>query len=236
MSICAVNSELGIRQPIEEMGMFLKQYPKCYFHVDMTQAVGKVAISLENVDLASFAAHKFYGLKGIGVLVKKEHMELTPMIYGGKSTTKYRSGTPALPLIVSMAKALRLATTDLDKKYERVLEMNQILRSFFEKYESVHINSPKDAIPHILNISVVGVKPETMLHALEEKDVFISTKSACSSQQAQSESVLAVTKNKEFASSSLRISISYLTTKEELEKLEEAFDECYQRLIQLRSH
>lgn len=236
VSVCAVNSELGILESIDEMGALLKNYPKCYFHVDMTQAVGKVKVSLDNVDLASFAAHKFYGLKGIGVLIKKEKIELTPMIYGGKSTTKYRSGTPALPLIVSMAKALRLATTDLDSKYEKVSEMNKTLRDYFSKYEYVYINSPKDAIPHILNISVVGVKPETMLHALEEKDVFISTQSACSSQHAESKAVLAVTKNKEFASSSLRISISYLTTTEELEKFEEAFDECYQRLIQLRSH
>ena len=236
VSVCAVNSELGILEGIDEIGSLLKDYPKCYFHVDMTQAVGKVKVSLENVDLASFAAHKFYGLKGIGVLIKKEKIELTPMIYGGKSTTKYRSGTPALPLIVSMAKALRLATTDLDSKYEKVAEMNKTLRDFFSKYEYVHINSLKDAIPHILNISVVGVKPETMLHALEEKDVFISTQSACSSQHAESKAVLAVTKNKEFASSSLRISISYLTTKEEIDKLENAFDECYQRLIQLRSH
>ena len=234
VSIHAVNSELGIIQPISEIGKILRDYPKCYFHVDMTQAVGKMSISLENVDLASFAAHKFYGLKGIGVLIKKEKVQLEPLIHGGKSTTSYRSGTPALPLIVSLAKALRLACLDLDKKYHMVEEKNQYLRNCLEKYDEVYINSPKDAISHILNISILGVKPETMLHALEEKDIFISTQSACSSSHSSSKPVFFLTKDEKRASSSIRISLSYLTTMEELNVFLQVFDACYQRLLSLR--
>ena len=233
VSINAVNSELGIIQPIDEIGKLLKNYPKCYFHVDMTQLVGKKKASCENIDLISFSAHKFYGLKGIGVLIKKEKIELEPIIHGGKSTTKYRSGTPALPLIVSAAKALRLALCDLDKKYKEVEEKNAFLRSYLQNYEMVRINSSKNALPHILNISVLGVKPETLLHALEEKNIFVSTQSACSSSHAESKAVFAVTHNKDNAQSSIRISLSHLTTEEELQEFVKAFDDCYQKLTKL---
>ncbi len=234
VTVNAVNSELGVRQPIEEIATLLKEYPKCYFHVDMTQAIGKIDCSLKDIDLVSFSAHKFYGLKGIGVLVKKENIEIEPLIHGGKSTTKYRSGTPALPLIVSLAKALRLAVTDQAMKEEDVRKKNEYLRSQLTKYEFVRINSPKEAIPHILNISILGVKPETMLHALEEDDIFISTQSACSSSRSLSEAVLAVTKDQKRASSSIRISLSPLTTQEELDFFLTSFEKCYQRLTTLR--
>lgn len=233
VTINAVNSELGIVQPVNEIGSQLKKWPKCFFHVDMTQAIGKIEVDCQNIDLISFSAHKFYGMKGIGILIKKEKVELEPLIHGGKSTTKYRSGTPALALIVSMSKALRLAYENLDQKYQQVFEMNQRLRESFSHYEQVRINSPMNAIPHILNISVIGVKPETMLHALEEKDIYISTQSACSSSKSESLAVLALTHDKERAQASIRISLSHLTTKEELEKLLLAFDDCYQNLTSL---
>lgn len=234
VTIASVNSELGIKQPINEIGELLKQYPKCYFHVDMTQSVGKVEVDCQNVDLVSFSAHKFFGLKGIGVLIKKDKIEIEPNIHGGKSTTKYRSGTPALPLIVSLAKALRLATTNLKQDYNYIKDLNGYLRENLSKYEQININSPIDSIPHILNISVMGVKPETMLHALEECEIYISTQSACSSNKSESRAVYAVTKNLEVASTSLRISISKLTTKEEINKFLESFDKCYNKLTNLR--
>ena len=90
VSIASVNSETGLRQPVEEIGLLLKDYPKCFFHVDMTQSIGKINIPFDNIDLASFSGHKIYGIKGIGCLVKKENIELEPIIHGGKSTTKYR--------------------------------------------------------------------------------------------------------------------------------------------------
>ncbi len=181
VTINMVNSETGIIQPIEEIASIVKEYPKCFFHVDMTQAVGKIKVNLDNIDLASFSAHKFYGIKGIGVLIKKEKIELNPQIHGGKSTTIYRSGTPALPLIVSLAKALRLALDDLDNKYNKVLDLNKYLKENIKDLDNVYINSNDYSIPHILNISAIGIKPETMLHALEEDDIYVSTQSACSS-------------------------------------------------------
>lgn len=234
VSINLVNSEIGIKQPIKEISKIVKKYPKCFLHSDMTQAIGKVNVDLTDIDLVSFSAHKFFGLKGIGVLVKKEKIVLEPLIHGGKSTTVFRSGTPALPLIVSLSKALRLAYNDIDNKYNHVLELNNYLKEKLINYEKVRINSHEFSIPHVLNISVIGVKPETMLHALEKYDIYISTQSACSSSTTLSKAVLALTKDEEIASSSIRISISYLTTKEEIDYLLKCFDICYKELTCLK--
>ncbi len=234
VTINAVNSELGIVQPIDKIGQILNKYPKCYFHVDLTQAIGKIKIPLNNVDMASFSAHKFYGIKGIGALIKKKKMVIESLIHGGKSTTSYRSGTPTLPLIVSFSKALRLAYVDFECKYNYVQELSQDLQTFLSNYDQVNINSLSDAIPHILNISIKGVKPESMLHALEREDIYISTKSACASTDSLSDAVYMVTHDRELAKTSIRISLSYLTTKEEIREFKKVFDACYQELTCLK--
>lgn len=230
VSINAINSEIGIIQPINEIGKIVSKFPKCFYHVDLTQTISKIDVDLSNIDLASFSAHKFFGLKGIGVLIKKEKIALEPLIHGGKSTTVFRSGTPAHPLIVSISKALRIAVMDLDNKYNYVKELNQIVVKGLEKYPEVYINSNDKCLPHVLNVSVVGIKPETFLHALEEHEVYISTQTACSSEKAISGSVLALTNDEERAKSSIRISLSYITTKEEINKFLEIFDKCYKEL------
>lgn len=231
VSISLVDSELGIKQDIDYIKNILKNYPKCFFHVDATQAIGKIDADFNDIDLISFSSHKFYGPKGIGTLLKKESIVIEPLIHGGKSTSIYRSGTPTTPLIVSMSKALRLVSENLNEKVNHVQKLNSILKEKLTKYPNVHINSTDKSIPHILNFSVIGVKPETMLHALESYDIFISTKSACSSNNSLSSSVMAVTKNEEAANHSLRISLSYLTTIEELNYFVEKFDECYNKLL-----
>ena len=216
VSITAVNSEIGIVEPIEEIGKILKDYPKCFFHSDLTQIIGKKEINLENVDLASFSAHKFFGLKGIGGLIKKDKINLVPLIHGGKSTTIYRSGTPAVALIASFAKALRLAYVDIEKHYNYVTKLNNMVKEELAKYSNIHINSNNKCLPYVLNLSVIGIKPETMLHALEEEDIYISTQTACSSGNSYSKAVYSLTNDKELASSSIRISLSYVTKEEEI--------------------
>ncbi|MDD3453759.1 MAG: cysteine desulfurase family protein [Bacilli bacterium] len=229
VTIASVNSETGILQPINEIGQILKEY-KCFFHVDATQSIGKVKIDFKNVDLFSFSAHKIYGLKGIGCLVKNKKINLEPIIHGGKSTTIYRSGTPALPLIVSLAKALRLINETIDEDYKNVLNLNNYLKQHLQKYDKVFINSNEFTIPHVLNISIIGIKPETMQHALEEDEIYISTQSACSSNNPVSKAVLEVTKDELKAKHSIRISLSGLTTKEEINKFLVSFDRCYYKL------
>ena len=231
VTIASVNSEIGLLQPIKQIGDIVKEYPKCYFHSDMTQSIGKVKVDIDNVDFVSFSAHKFYGLKGIGVLLKNENIVIKPLIHGGKSTTNYRSGTPVPALIASLAKALRLVYENFEDKYNRILDLNKYLQSKLENYSNVYINSNNKCIPHILNISVVGVKPETMLHALEKYNIFISIQSACSSSSTLSKAVLALTNDQKRAESSIRISLSYLTTTEEIDYFLECFDKCYKELV-----
>ena len=229
VSIGAVNSEVGVVQPIEEIGKLLKDYPTIIFHSDITQAVGKIKINLENIDLASISAQKFYGIKGVGCLIKKENIQIEPLIHGGKSTTVYRSGTPALALIVSMSKALRLALDNLDQKYNRVLELNKYLVDKLKDIKEVHINSNEFCYPYVVNLSIVNIKSEVLLHALEKEDIYISTQTACSTSN-YSMAVYEVTKNEEYAAHSLRISLSYLTTEEELDTFVEVFKEKIKEL------
>lgn len=223
VTIASVNSETGLRQPIEQISTMLKKYPKCFFHVDATQSIGKVKIDFNNVDLISFSAHKIYGMKGIGALIKREKIGLEPLIHGGKSTTVYRSGTPAVALIASFSKALRLITEQLEENEKKVLNYSNELKNFLKQYSMIAINSNQECIPHMVNFSVLGMKPETFQHALEEYGIYISTQSACST-GGPSSTILALTKDEKRASSSVRVSISYKTTKEEMIKLQNAID------------
>lgn len=216
VSISSVNSEIGITQDINKIGKIIKENSNAYFHSDITQSIGKEKIDLSFVDLASFSAQKFYGFRGIGCLIKRENIVIEPLIHGGKSTTVYRSGTPATNLICSCAKALRLVYEDFDDKYKHVLELNKYLREKLKDNEDIHINSPISAIPHILNISIKNIKPETMQHALEEEDIYVSTNTACSTSK-KSIAVYELTKDEDYATHSIRISLSYLTTKEEID-------------------
>ena len=230
VTIAMVSSETGIRQPIEEIGKLLKKYPKIIFHSDITQAVGKIKFDLTDVDAASFSAHKFFGFKGIGVLYKKENLIIEPLIAGGKSTTVFRSGTPPLELIASTAKALRLSYENIDNDIVKVKKINETLKEALSKYPNVSINSNENSIPHILNISVKGIKPETLLHSLETYEVYISTQSACSTGVA-SKPVLALTNDEEKAKTSVRISISKKTTEKDTQNFLKAFDESYKKLM-----
>lgn len=230
VSICAVDSELGLIQPLEEIAAILKEYPKCFFHSDCTQALGKINIDFNILDFASVSAHKIYGLKGIGMIIKKKSIIIDNLIHGGKSTTTYRSGTPALPLIVSTMKALTLILPKLHENTKYIEKLNISILNFLKDYPDISINSTTNSIPNTINISLTNIKPETFVHALDEYDIFISTKSACSSTNSMSDSVYAVTKDRDKAMHSIRISLSHLTTEEEITKFKQAFDTCYKQL------
>ena len=230
VSICMVDSEIGLKQPINEIADILKNYPKCYFHVDCTQALGKINVDLSKVDMASMSAHKIFGMKGIGLLIKKENIQIEPLIHGGKSTTIYRSGTPALPLMASLMKAMELMIPNVDDNLKYINKLNKKVCDKLRTYPLVHINSTINSIPHTINFSLKKIKPETFLHALDEKEVYISTKSACSNSDSMSNAVYALTKDSELSNHSLRISLSYKTTEEEIDKFLEIFDDCYKKL------
>ena len=230
VSICAVNSELGIRQPLKMIRQIIKkENPNTIFHSDMTQAIGKVSISMHDVDLATFAAHKIYGPKGIGVLYKSNNVAISPVLFGSGHTNMLNPGTPAVPLIVALSKALRLATTDIEKRERFIERLNEKIVNALKKYNGVMINKTKYSIPHILNISLRNIKAETFLHALEEFEVYVSSNTACSSATLSS-SVMAVYNDKVRASSTLRISLSHLTTTDEVNKFISYFDGIYRKL------
>lgn len=230
VSVCAVDSELGVVQPIGEIAGILKTFPHCRLHVDATQAVGKTALAIGDADAVSIAPHKFYGLNGSGLLLKKKSLILEPQIHGGSSTTLYRSGTPTLALAVSAEKALELALTQQGERVSYVRELNRYLRTALLRYTAVRINSPEEGVPHILNLSVRGVKGTVFQRALSERGVCVSVKSACSTDGTPSKAVFAVSRDRKNALSSWRISLSHLTTRAELDAFLQMFDQCYRQL------
>ncbi|MGM9586099.1 MAG: cysteine desulfurase family protein [Candidatus Limivicinus sp.] len=230
VSVCAVDSELGTVQPIRQIAQILRDFPNCRLHVDATQAVGKTELVLEGVDTMSIAPHKFYGLNGSGLLLKRKGLVIEPQIHGGSSTTIYRSGTPALALAVSVEKALALTLNNQARRIQVVNELNRELRAALSRYPMVRINSPEGAVPHILNLSVTGVKGTAFQRALGEEGVCVSVKSACSTDGSPSKAVFALSRDRKNALSSWRISLSHLTTREELAQFMQAFDRCYHRL------
>ncbi len=230
VAVSAVDSEIGVCQPIREIAEIVSEYPKCCLHVDATQAVGKTELIWDGVHTMSIAPHKFYGLNGSGLLIKRKGLVITPQIHGGSSTTMYRSGTPALALASSIETALRPAVEQLPERRAAVEAYNQQLRTFFAQYPLVRINSPETAVPHILNLSVKGVKGSVFQQALGERGVCVSVKSACSSDGMPSKPVYAVSHDRKNALSSWRISLSHLTTQAEIEEFCRIFDECYREL------
>jgi cysteine desulfurase len=230
VAITLVDSELGVVQPVQEIAAILKAYPHCHLHVDATQAVGKIPVSFEGVDTMSLTAHKFYGLNGIGLLIKRRNLALEPLIHGGESTTIYRSGTPTVALASSLACALDLAVTDLPGRVGHVAKLNAELRAALSTYPLVRINSPEHAIPHVLNLSVRNVKGTVFQRELDAKGVCVSVKSACSSDGLPSRAVFAVSRDRRNALSSWRISLSHLTTEDEIKAFLQAFDVCYREL------
>ncbi|MEA4919440.1 MAG: cysteine desulfurase family protein [Clostridiaceae bacterium] len=233
VSVCAVDSELGVIQPIAEIASILRFFPKCRLHVDATQAVGKTSLNFDGVDTLSFAPHKFYGLNGSGMLFKRKGLAIEPLIHGGTSTTIYRSGTPALALASAAEEALSLALSHQAEWTKHVSALNRLLRDELSRYDGVRINSPENAVPHILNISVEGIKANVFQRELDKEGICVSVKSACSTDGAPSRAVMAISHDRRNALSSWRISLSHLTTAENLSDFLEAFDICRCRILGL---
>ena len=221
VSVCYVDSEVGTVQPIHEIAEILKQYPNCFLHLDCTQAVGKVQMNLEDVDLISFAPHKFNGLNGFGALLKRKDIALEPLINGGASTTIYRSGTPVIGQICALDKALQITFDNFEQRYKYVKSLNEKLRQAFAKYKNVKINTISGENPFILNLSVLGTKAIEFKNKLEEYGICVSIKSACT---VTSRIVLSMTHDRKRALASWRISLSHLVTEEEINEFLEIFD------------
>lgn len=224
VSITSVDSELGIREPIEEIASILKEYPNCFFHTDASQAIGKVDIDYNGVDLITITPHKFYGLSGVGILVKRDNVFLKPQINGGKSSTIYRSGTPDTALIASASIALKKSLENMEERRISVIDKNKKIVEYLKGKKDVTINSNDNSIPYIINFSVQNRKSNDLQKLFNDLEIYVSTKTSCCPIETPSKLVYAVTKNKGLASSSIRLSLSHLTTNAEIDKFIEVMN------------
>ncbi len=219
ISCMHVNNEMGMIFPIYEIGQLIKKYPKIKFHVDAVQSVGKIPVDMDkmNIDLLSLSAHKFHGLKGCGALVMNQYLKLVPEITGGHQMYGLRSGTINVAGAVALAKALRLAIEPLNANYNHVKSLYDYTVKELKAMDGVTVNDCyPELTPYIINFAVENIKGETLVHALEEHDVYISAKSACSSKSAQASRILlALGVSEEVALDSVRLSFANTSTLEE---------------------
>ena len=219
VSVMHVNNETGSVQPIKEIGQLLKRYSKVLFHVDHVQGIGKVPLHFYecNIDLCTISGHKFHGLKGTGALFIRHGVKISPLFSGGGQEWNQRSGTENVAGMVAMAKALRLTLLRQDTGLAELIIIKDFLRKELEKIEGVQIYTPAtQSSPHIINFSIRGFKAEVFVHALEERNIFVSTTSACASKTRKASSVLlAMGVPEDEAMSSIRLSLSFENTLDE---------------------
>ena len=225
VSIGAVNSETGIVQDLKAIKKVLTKHPKIYFHSDMTQAIGKIKLDYNLVDLISFSAHKFYGLKGIGGLIIRNKIKLVPLIHGGKSTTKHRSGTPATPLMLSMRNALVKMYDGFDEKLKHVKEIHDYLTKELNKLPRTVVNSNGYSLNQIINISFLDYLSSIIHEKMSDNGICISTSTACGSLNPVSLTVKRLTGSDERSRTSVRVSISHLTSKKEIDEFISVYKE-----------
>ena len=224
VSIMYVNNEIGTIQPVEEAAKLVHAtVPGAVFHVDAIQAYGKVMIrpKQQGIDLLSVSSHKFHGPKGAGFLYCSSKVNLHPIIFGGGQQSGMRSGTENVPAIAGLATAVKLIyNNDFESKIAHLYELKDYFIDELEKLPDVQVNSKKgtDSAPQIVSASFKGVRAEVLLHSLEDKGIYVSSGSACSSNKpGLSNTLVAIGLDKELLDSTLRFSFCYETTKEELE-------------------
>lgn len=229
ISVMHVNNELGTVQPIKKIGQIAKKHPKLFFHVDDVQGFSKVPLHIKDchIDLCTYSGHKIHGLKGTGILYVRENVQLFPLFHGGGQENNRRSGTENLPGSVALAKAFRLAKENETDHLTTLVNLRSYFHEKLQSIDGVIVNSPAENVaPHIINISVPHTKPEVIIHTLGEENIFISTKSACSSRDADENRVLdACGYDHERATTALRISLSFDNTKEQIDQFIERFSE-----------
>ncbi|MBT8942175.1 cysteine desulfurase [Lactobacillus delbrueckii subsp. bulgaricus] len=239
VSIMGVNNEIGTIQPIKEISEILADYPNIHFHVDNVQALGKGIwdqVFTSRVDMMSFSSHKFHGPRGIGILYKKRGRMLMPLCEGGGQEKGLRSGTENLAAIAAMAKAVRLLLTDEKEKADREYAIKEKISKYLAGKPGIHIFSPlkADFAPHILCFALEGIRGETLVHTLEDQDIYISTTSACASKKADEASTLVAMKTPDaIATSAVRLSFDESNTLEEADEFIAAFDEIYQHFAKI---
>lgn len=222
VSVMYVNNEIGAVQPVEEISRMVKaQNPKTLFHVDAIQAYGKYRIhpKREGIDLLSVSGHKIHGPKGVGLLYANEKVKIRPILFGGEQQSGFRSGTENVPGIAGIREAARMCYEGLDAKIDHLYALKEQLTAGIRSLEGTVINGKtgRDSAPQIVSASFAGVRSEVLLHALEEKGIYASAGSACSSNKPSvSRTLQAIGVEKELLGSTLRFSLGFETTEEEI--------------------
>lgn len=237
VSIMHINNEVGFINPVDQIVKIVREKnPLTKIHIDMVQSLGKVPIDLSQIDLASFSAHKIYGLKGSGILMKKSSCQIVPLVSGGQQEFNLRAGTSNVLTNIVLAKTMRLALEHLNDKMTKVKQMNRYLRERLTMMEGVVINTPlTNGSPYIINVSFVGYKPEVFVHELEQYEIYVSTRSACSTKSNQMSRTLEMMHvDPAIGSSAIRISLSALTSQQELDTFIQAVQETMKNLKKQR--
>lgn len=238
VSVMGVNNEIGAIQPIEEISKVLESYPKIHFHVDAVQAIGKVDQAkwlTSRVDFATFSAHKFHGPRGVGFIYWKTGKKLAPLLNGGGQESGQRATTENLPAIVAMSRALRMHLEKKEEKPNHTAVIRQYLKEALSGFDKVAIFSGDDNFaPHILTFGIRGIRGEVLVHALEEKQIFVSTTSACSSRKKVDSSTLhAMNVPHEIATTAVRVSLDEANTMAEAEQFMIVFNHLYNRFSKI---
>lgn len=233
VSTMAVNNEIGAIQPIHEIANVLKDYPSISYHVDSVQAIGK---NLQDrfidprVDYYTFSGHKFHAPRGIGFIYMKEGKQLEPLMAGGGQESNLRSGTENTPAIAGMAKAIRLLKENEAQKADKMEQLKEKLVNHLKTLDNVHVFSKigDDFAPHIICFTIDGVRGETIVHTFEERDIYISTTSACSSKKGlESGTLKAMNVQENVATSAVRVSLDESNTEKEMDEFIKNLDEIH---------
>lgn len=226
VSLMYVNNETGAVNPIEEISAYIHEHSRAVIHIDCVQALGKLKLPLSMIDMATFSAHKIYGLKGSAFLYKQRNIKLLPLINGGQQEQGIRGGTSNAPANIVLAKTLRLALENQEERYAYVEKLHDQLCAKLSALNDVHINSNEQCIPHIVNVSFMNIGSEIMLNALDERGFCVSAQSTCSSRSKAYSHVLAeMGLGDHIATHAIRISLSHMTTPEEINQLIQALKE-----------
>jgi len=214
-----VNNELGSINPITEIADYLKKNSQAYYHVDAVQALGKLPLELSNIDLLSLSMHKIFGLKGSGILIKKQHVAMLPLISAGQQERGYRGGTSNACVNIIAAKTLRLALRERDDHYQHVDNLRRDLLEQLSAIDGIMINSPVNGSPFIVNFSYPKITSEVMMNALNEVGIAVSAQSTChSNTKAISHVYRAMGYDDKRSHSAIRIGLDYVVTKQDIER------------------
>lgn len=231
VSVMHTNNEIGSVQPVEEIGSAVKAAnPRTLFHVDAVQGFGKAQILPKRmkIDLLAASGHKIHGPKGVGLLYVADGVRLEPLMHGGGQQGGMRSGTENVPGIAGMALAAQMLCGDMEADREKLFAMKRRLIEKLGQIPDVVFNGRTDetAAPHILSVRVRGVRAEVLLHALEDRGIYVSSGSACSSNHPRpSETLAAIGVPKDEMDNSIRMSLGVMNTPEEMDEAAQAVAE-----------